>query len=88
MSDEELRIAELETEVRVLNRTITGMRNYIRIASEYRAKVPMDGIPGSSLLRDQQIEYLTRTLDGVQAALSEAAKYEARTIKGRKRRER
>ena len=61
------RIAELEAEVRILNRALTGMRNYMRIASEY------------------QNDYLEKRLDGIQAALGEAAKYEPRAIKGRQR---
>ncbi len=36
MSFEEQRIHELETEVRTLNRCITGMRNMIKIAAEYK----------------------------------------------------
>jgi hypothetical protein len=65
--DPEQRIAELEAEVRVLNRTVTGLRNYLRIASEYKN------------------DDLEKRLDGIQAALGEAAKYEPRVIKGRKR---
>ena len=65
--DAELRIEELEREARVVNRTITGMRNYIRIAAEYK--------------NDDAI----KRLDGIQAALAQAAKYEPRQIKERKR---
>lgn len=63
---EEIRIHELEQEVRNLNRVLTGMRNYIKIASEYKN------------------DDLEKRMDGIQAALAQAAKYEPRQIKGRR----
>ncbi len=36
MSLDEQRIRDLETEIRTLNRCITGMRNMIKIAAEYK----------------------------------------------------
>lgn len=62
----DLTTEELQAEIRALNRTITGMRNYLRIASEYKN------------------DDLEKRLDGIQAALSQAAKYEPRQIKGRR----
>lgn len=62
--EDSLRAAEAE--IRVLNRTITGMRNFLKIASEYKN------------------DDLEKRLDGIQAALAQAAKYEPRQIKGRR----
>ena len=63
------RIATLEQEVRVLNRTLTGQRHWLKVAAEYRSAA--DG----SLPVDLGT---ARTLAGIQAALGKAAEYEPR----------
>lgn len=63
---DEQHVKDLEAEIRVLNRTLTGMRNFVKIAAEY------------------QNDDLEKRLDGIQAALAQAAKYEPRQIKGRR----
>lgn len=73
---DEMRVTDLEMEVRELARTLVGTQNMIRVAAEYRAK-PSEG--------EDELSVTKRTLEGVQAALLKASEYQGRTQKRRRR---
>lgn len=77
---DDLYVTELESQVRDLDRCVAGMRHYIKVAAEYKARIP----EGANLTDPGYIEALSRQIEGIQAALSKAAEYEPRRRRGRR----
>lgn len=83
--DQNREIEELRRELRQKDRTIAGMKHYLKIAAEYKAQPAPSYSEGGLATRDiNPLVTLERTVEGIQAALGKAAAYEGRD-RGRKR---
>lgn len=64
MVDLETQVQELDREVRTLNRALTGQRNWLKVASEYKNDDPIKLVEGIQAALKKAAEYEPRQQNG------------------------
>lgn len=78
--EQDVKIQRLESELRQKDRTIAGLKHWLKVAATYQA------VPKIKTLHDADpLDTLQRTIEGMQAALLKAAEYEGREQKTRRK---